>query len=240
MIALPAMSRDQSLAWHAVLDVAEQLPTLWTLVGGQMVHLHCLERGVSPQRPTDDADAVIDIRAEPRALEIFTAVLADLGFGPLTSGDGLQHRWLKRAGDGVAQIDVLLPDGIGERAAGSHGVGGAPTLPAAGGSQALRRTEVVAVLLDGRQGQVPRPTLVGALVAKAAAHGADTMRRERHLADFLTLAQLLAARDVRGVELSTSDRRHLRTMAAAVRKSHRTDQAFAQPILARLERATRT
>lgn len=233
------MSRDQSLAWHAVLDVAEQLPRLWTLVGGQMVHLHCLERGVAPQRPTDDADAVIDIRAEPRALEIFTGVLSGLGFGPLTSGDGLQHRWLRRVGDGMAQIDVLLPDGIGERASRSHGVGGAPTLPAAGGSQALRRTELMAVTLDGRQGQVPRPNLVGALIAKAAAHSADTMRRERHLYDFLTLAELLAARDLRGVELSASDRRHLRTMVAALRKATRIDQVRAEPILSRLERAAR-
>lgn len=54
----------------------------------------------------------------------FTGVLADLGFTPDTSGEGLQHRW-RRPSDG-AQIDVLLPDGAGQRVAGRRGGGVRP------------------------------------------------------------------------------------------------------------------
>lgn len=57
-VVLPSMSRAQAEAWSALLDLSERLPTGWTLVGGQMVHLHCSERGVAPTRPTDDVDAV--------------------------------------------------------------------------------------------------------------------------------------------------------------------------------------
>ena len=74
-----------------------------------MVHLHCAERDYSPTRPTDDADAVLDIRADPQFHESFTATLTDIGFTYQTSGEGLQHRWVR----GDAQIDVLLPDGVG-------------------------------------------------------------------------------------------------------------------------------
>ena len=45
MIVLPPMSVAQTASWHALLDVYERLPAGWTLIGGQMVHLHCAERG---------------------------------------------------------------------------------------------------------------------------------------------------------------------------------------------------
>ena len=51
-ILLPAMTGAQFASWHALMDMHERLPDLWTLVGGQMVHLHCAEHGVSPERPT--------------------------------------------------------------------------------------------------------------------------------------------------------------------------------------------
>ncbi|MBO0901843.1 hypothetical protein J1G42_14760 [Cellulomonas sp. zg-ZUI222] len=37
------------------MDLHSDMPVGWVLVGGQMVHLHCAERGAAPQRPTDDA-----------------------------------------------------------------------------------------------------------------------------------------------------------------------------------------
>jgi 3-oxoadipate enol-lactonase len=45
-------------------------------------------------RPTDDVDAVVDVRAEPAALLSFTTVLSELGF--VSAGEtwiGHQHRW---------------------------------------------------------------------------------------------------------------------------------------------------
>jgi hypothetical protein len=45
------------------MDLHERLDHGWTLIGGQMVHLHCAEHGYDPPRPTDDVDTVIDVRA---------------------------------------------------------------------------------------------------------------------------------------------------------------------------------
>lgn len=44
MIVMPAMGAGQEAAWHALLDLHEVHPTGWTLIGGQLVHLHCAER----------------------------------------------------------------------------------------------------------------------------------------------------------------------------------------------------
>jgi hypothetical protein len=213
-LVMPAMSDEQTASWHALMDLYERLPNGWTLVGGQLVHVHCAERDHYPPRPTDDADTVVDIRADPDMLESFTQVLLDLGFKPDMSGDGLQHRWRK----GAAQIDVLLPDGVGERAAARIGAGGAPTLTTPGGTQALRRTAALAVSVDGRHGWVRRPDLVGALVMKAAAHTAPgDSGKGRHRMDFVTLTILISRRDFPEAGLSNKDRKRLRDMVAACR-----------------------
>jgi hypothetical protein len=161
------MPPEQTASWFGVLDLYENLSQGWTLIGGQLVHLQCAERGGSPVRPTNDADTVIDIRADPMMLHRFTKVLTGIGFAAAgITAEGRQHRWKR----GAASIDVLLPEGIGERAGLREGVTGSPTLPTEGGTQALRRSEVVPVTVDGRDGFVRRPNLVGALVMKAAAH----------------------------------------------------------------------
>jgi hypothetical protein len=92
MIIMPQMSAAQAASWHGVMDLHERLDHGWTLVGGQLVHLHCAERDYAPPRPTDDIDTVIDVRAETTMLRTFTTTLTDLGF---TSGgvsaEGIQH-----------------------------------------------------------------------------------------------------------------------------------------------------
>lgn len=209
-IALPAMTNAQRQSWHALMDLYEQIDSNWTLIGGQLVHLHCAERGVSPTRPTDDVDTVVNIRASTSMLDTFTGVLKTMGFIPDTSSDGIQHRWRRD----LAQIDVLIPEGVGQRAAARTGVGGAPTVPAPGTTQALRRTEPVTILAEGRTGTVLRPNLVAALVGKAAARTEIAANRaaSRHCADFVVLAGLVAARDFRETELDRKDRKRLRKM----------------------------
>ena len=158
---------------------------------------------------------MLDVRADPRFHQTFTTTLTDLGFTCQTSGEGLQHRWIK----GDAQIDILLPDGVGQRSTSRPGAGGGPTLATPGGTQALHRTETVAVTVAGHQGYVRRPNLVRALVMKAAAHSIGTDGR-RHRLDFLVLATILAARDFRKDPASAGDRRRLRAMTKAVRKDN--------------------
>jgi hypothetical protein len=237
MIVLPAMLGPQAASWHGVMDLHGRLDYGWTLVGGQMVHLHCAERNYAPPRATDDVDTVIDVRADKNMLEIFTKTLVELGFAAGgISAEGIQHRWVRDE----ATIDVLLPEGVGERAASRVGVTGSPTIPTPGGTQALERSESVPVTVEGREGRVRRPTIVGALVMKAAAHSAvGDAAKGRHRSDFATLAALVAARDFRDVALNKKDRRRLSEMLAATRADREVMLALndVEENLNRLERA---
>lgn len=215
MIVLPGMPQEQTASWLGVLDLYDRLSDGWTLIGGQLVHLYCAERGQFPQRPTNDADTVIDVRADPEMLQRFTGTLTDLGFESAgISAEGNQHRWVR----GKALIDVLLPDGVGERASKRQGVSGGPTLPTAGGTQALQRSQVVAVTVDGRQGFVRRPNLIGALVVKAAAHSnAGDPGIARHRRDFVLLAGMITATDFMDENLTRKDRQRLRSIVRKIK-----------------------
>ena len=215
MIVLPAMPLEQTASWLGVLDLYDHLSEGWTLIGGQLVHLYCAERGQFPVRPTNDADTVIDVRSDPKILHTFTKTLTDIGFESAgISAEGRQHRWMR----GKASIDVLLPDGIGERASQRQGVTGSPTLPTAGGTQALERSEVVEVTVDNREGFVRRPNLVGALVVKAAAHGnAGDPGIARHRRDFIVLAGLITAADFANEDLTRKDHQRLRLIVTAIK-----------------------
>lgn len=46
-------------------------------------------------------------------------------------------------------------------------------MPVPGGTQALRRTELVEVAIGAHRGQIPRPSLLGALIIKARAVEVD-------------------------------------------------------------------
>ena len=216
MTVLPLMPAEQTASWIGLLDLYDRLQSGWTLIGGQLVHLHCAERGQFPVRPTNDADTVVDVRADPGVLHTFTKTLTELGFESAgISAEGRQHRWRR----GHASIDVLLPEGAGERASLRQGVTGSPTLPTKGGTQALARSETVPVTVEGREGFVCRPNLVGALVVKAAAHrnvGDADRRRHRH--DFVALAGLLTATDFAGEEVTKTDRRRLSAIVTAIRE----------------------
>lgn len=209
MIVMPAMGAAQQAAWYGLLDLHKHHPDGWTLIGGQLVHLHCAERNYSPQRPTDDADAVVNARS-PLILGAVTESLRALDYDPgEPSADGIQHRWT----NGEAIIDVLVPDGLGERAAYRPSASGFRTVAAPGGTQALHRSEVVTVQVADRTGTIPRPSLVGALILKAKARISTTgPALDRHTHDFATLANMLAAADLRNDTLTKSERKALRTM----------------------------
>jgi hypothetical protein len=215
MIVMPPMPPEQTASWLGVLDLYDHLGEGWTLIGGQLVHLYCAERGQFPVRPTNDVDAVIDVRADPNMLRTFTSALTGIGFTSAgISAEGRQHRWVR----GQASIDVLLPDGVGQRASERQGVTGSPTLPTAGGTQALQRSEVVAVTVGGREGSVWRPNLVGALIVKAAAHGnAGDPGVARHRRDFVVLAGLVTTADFANEQLTRKDRQRLRLIVTAIK-----------------------
>lgn len=128
MIVMPYMPREQEQVWLDLFRINERMPDGWALVGGQMVHLHCAERGAEPHRTTTDGDAVVDIRADRQMLARFTQVLQDLGFSSVgVSAEGHEHRWRH----GMALIDVLVATNLG-RSQTVTGVTGSTTVGASG------------------------------------------------------------------------------------------------------------
>lgn len=210
-VVMPAMVPAQEQGWLALLQISERMPSGWALVGGQLTHLHCAERGVTPPRPTTDLDAVMDVRQHPNSLMDFTTVLVDLGFeSDGVSPEGFQHRFKR----GDALIDVLIPRHLGERAEMRPGATGSPTIPAPGSQQALHRTERVEVDVAGTVGSVLRPNLLGALVAKASTTQIIIDKNPtRHIEDFCVLASMLSASDLRA-EMDKLDLDRLGNMVA--------------------------
>jgi hypothetical protein len=203
------MTPAQAEAWHALFEVYKAHPEGWALVGGQMVHSLCWEREANPPRPTQDADAVLDIRAHPTMLFDFTKTLTDLGYKSagespsiLEGVKGVQHRWVK----GDAQIDVLIPRFLGERADNRTGVTGGRTIAAPGGQGALDRSEVIEVAVEGVTGTVIRPTLQGAIIAKASAMLiGEGAKADRHLNDLSILASLVTRGDRVGENVTRNE-----------------------------------
>lgn len=209
---MPAAQAD---AWHVLLDIHASMRSGWAVVGGQMVFAHCQEREIARARPTTDADAVLDVRARPQALLDFTTRLSEMGFAPATaSWTGHHSHWLR----GDTRVDVLIPSGLGERAAGRKGVSGGTALETPGAQQVLDRTETVLVTAHGRHGAVPLPSLLGALIAKANAHRIMLDRaRERHLHDFALLATGMRIDDRVG-DITSKERRVLEAAIGSVRE----------------------
>ena len=214
------MTPAQAEAWHALFEVYKAHPKGWTLVGGQMVHSLCWEREVNPPRPTQDADAVLDIRARPTMLFDFTKTLIHLGYTSagespsiLEGVKGMQHRWVKDD----AQIDVLIPRFLGERADNRTGVTGGRTIAAPGGQGALDRSEVIDVDVAGVTGNVVRPTLQGAIIAKASAMLiGEGAKADRHLNDLSILASLVTRGDRVGANVTRNEVARVRAAFALI------------------------
>jgi hypothetical protein len=188
--------------WVAVSELVERLPGRWVLIGGLMVQLHAVEHGVTDVRPTSDIDVLGQARP-PGALSAIHAALRSDGFelvGP--DLDGYAHRYER---DGLI-VDVLAPDGIStppDLGTGLKAIG----VP--GGSQALTRSEVVTVTVEGRSFELRRPSLLGAVLIKARSlmvhHDPDSQRE-----DLLRLLALIE--DPRGMaaDLLKTERKWLR------------------------------
>lgn len=201
MIELAPRDESEQALWAATLDIADLLDGLpWTLVGAQMVMLHAFEAGETPGRTTGDLDLLFDIRAYIGATAEASRRLLVAGFtetGP--SPDGVAHRLSK----GVVVVDVLAPEGLGERTSRAT-IAGGRTVEVPGGSQALERTEIVDVRLGSRVGRLPRPSLLGAILLKARAVGAAPDEAAKHRGD---LAFCSGSRTIRGPSSSRSGRR---------------------------------
>ena len=214
IVRLRSLAGRQRESWRALIELAPNLGAHWLLIGGQMVFLHEVERGVSDMRPTDDVDVVVDVRIEPAGLGVVDVLLREAGFEQsMPSADGVAHRYRR---DG-ATIDVLAPDNLGKRA--SLALGSGRTIEAPGGTQALSRSGTVMVQLDNDSAMIRRPTLVGALLGKAAAAtqivSQTTSERAKHERDVDSLARVIGPTDRESAALTKKERSLLTSIAAS-------------------------
>lgn len=198
--------------WEAIHELSVRIPIdSWAVVGGQMVAIHAALAGVEPPRVTNDGDIVVDVRVhQRRAMTDVATALSDLGFTVETSPE-LVTRFVR----GVAKIDLIAPEGMGRNVLTSppgHAV------QAPGASQALTRTQLVIVDWQTGRTTVRCPSLLGAIVAKAA--GASEIRslsldeKRKHQQDLAFLLSLAALGDLRTMAASTTAKDRTRIQRA--------------------------
>lgn len=170
MITIRAESDDELALWHALLDLAERSQH-WTLIGARMVELHAAEAGRSLNRTSLDGDVLADARTRPSAVARVASILLAHDFElEMPSYMGVGHTFVK----GAVEIDVLAPEHLGRTSEEVRStVRGARTVEVPGGRQALSRTEVVRVRARNREGALPRPNMLGAILLKARAVEVD-------------------------------------------------------------------
>ncbi len=217
-LMLPRLGPHHDDLWTTLCDLGDAHHEGWVVVGGQMVMLHALQAGREPGRVSRDLDTVIDARVRPPALPMFLATLAKLGFKSAgVSPDEVAHRFAR----GSVHVDVLGPDGLGDRS-DLRTTGTATTIQVGGGTQALQRAERVPVRHGDLIVHVPRPNLLGAIVIKAAAVHTDP-HPQRHVRDIAFLCSIAAdARAIRA-DMTPKDLQRLRAVTVL---DDRTDGAW--------------
>lgn len=214
-IELPILPGVEEALWTALLELAEVQPSDWTLIGGQMVLLHALENGARLPRVTTDLDVLVNARVATQAVRGFVRTLKGIGFESAGfSPEGLAHRYSR----GAVSVDVLAPEGLGNRTDLTTTPPG-KTLETPGGTQALKRTQILPVTCQGRAGLVPRPSLLGAIICKACAvEVSDTPGAQR--SDLALLLSLVEDPLTMSTQLQPKDRQRLRRRGEMDDRTH--------------------
>jgi hypothetical protein len=217
------MATAQQQGWEVLLDVGIEFPTGWCLVGGQMVWLHAVEQGVEPPRATEDVDVVVGVPAARGAIRRLCKWLEERGFSlEGMNARGIGHRYVRAPSGAPGRVvfDVLAPDRLGTRADLTT-TPPARTVAAPGARAALNRAEPVDVMVGARTGRVLRPTLLAAILAKAAAT-TITVRSvpERDWADAAFLLTLVADPMAAAAQLTRTERRRLQRIDPLLDQMH--------------------
>jgi len=172
MVDLTGIDPLSGAIWDELLELAVRRPEGWTLVGAQMVALHGRQRDRTPPRATSDADVLVDVRIVPEGTARFSKLLVENGY-ELEGVDsfGVGHRFT----NGRVKIDLLAPDGLPKRKKHLVTLPPARTVSVPGGTQALRRTQLVDIKRKTRTGRIPCPDLLGAILLKARAVEVDDL-----------------------------------------------------------------
>jgi len=168
-----------------------------------MVELHAAELGQAPLRVSADADALANARARPNAVRGLAQILVKHGFEMQEpSYMGLGHKFVR----GLLEVDVLAPEGLGTTSeAARTTIPPAHTVEVPGGTQALHRSERVAIEVGDVRGSVPRPNLLGAILLKVRAVDVDDAP-ENQRSDLALLLSLVPDPDALVSKLQGSER----------------------------------
>src|SRR4051812_24755072 len=207
--------------WEAIAQLATLVPVeRWAVVGGQMVAIHAALAGREPPRVTDDGDGVVDVRVFGRqAMRDMASALTSIDFKSSESPEGVT-----RFERGHAKIDLLAPEGIGLNA---ETIPPGYAIQAPGTTQALDRAVHVVVDWGKDRVTVRCPSLLGAIIAKAASSkeiiSITLDERLKHQRDLVFLLSLAADRPVDDLEcmsgeMSRTDRKRLRAATTPIVK----------------------
>lgn len=194
-------------AFRIVDELATVLdPDTWMLVGGLMVHAHAQLAGLQSNRPTYDADIVVEVEVQPTGrYRVAAAALERIGFRhqePVV----LETPSYRFERGSTEVIDLMATD----RTPASR-FAGRPVLQVPASASAAKHTEPVTTP-GGTTIRVP--TLPGALALKGAACATTSHPRIRHFQDGVVL---LACADVRGMTaLSKSQRRYFNDLVTGL------------------------
>jgi hypothetical protein len=215
VVVIPPLAEDGRRLWALLLSIAGEFgpDREWSLIGGLMVQLHAFEHDDGP-RPTADIDLLGGAKRSPRMTETMASLLVERGaeiVEPPRSDPDFGYRF-EFEGE---TVELLGPDGL---RTDPKTIGGLTTFQVAGGSQALRRTEVVLVSLEGEEPiAVRRPNLLGAILIKARV--AVKKREGKYESDRQDLVRLLTyVEDPRGLaaDMSRNEPGWLRDAEAAI------------------------
>lgn len=192
IVTLPGHGPEGAM-WSALLDLSDVATSGWTIIGALMVMLHSYEHGHPVVRATQDLDALVRVRGVTRATRTFAQTLEDLGW-QLDEGAVKAGKFGFTFSRGNLRLDLLAPEGLGPRADLTT-LEPLETTPIPGGSQALKRSDTIPVVVGERRGRLPRPDLLGALVLKACAAAGDRSNPDkdpdRHRHDLAVLYSLV-------------------------------------------------
>lgn len=196
--------------WKSALELGQDfgIDQPWALVGGLMVQLHAIEHNRAA-RLTTDIDFLGDSRRRPAMTVRMAEALKERGGEmamPPMSNENLGYRFEV---DGSI-IEILGSDGVHRD---PKTLGRYTTFQVPGGTQALTRSEVILVSLDGAEPiPIRRPNLLGAILIKARVVKKQRDKFESDRQDLIRLLGFIEDPRALARELKGSERKWLRNV----------------------------
>ena len=200
--------------WDEVFKIAGSFRGgSWILVGGLMVQAHAQIAGME-SRATTDIDMLVDVMSSNANIGKVVGGLKEMGFVP--QEPGLRGAAFHRMRKEELIVDILIAEHLPSRKKEVARVNRWPILETPSGTQALERQMPIHLSFNKELREIFIPDLLGAVILKAAAYGADNRGRTRHLEDAALLASLISDHATELERLQGSDKKRLKVIASAL------------------------